>query len=108
LPTVPVSWRWTPAERLPFLHKARLVQHQHRLGVPQVLDHVLAQVIADLIGVPPRAIQQPLHPLWGLLTRLFGQPPAVLAPDLAQQSLRVGQHAAARLRSPEPPAAALV
>jgi hypothetical protein len=53
-----------PAERSPFLHNARLVQHQHRVRVPQVLGHVVAQVIADPVGVPPRATEQPLHPVW--------------------------------------------
>jgi hypothetical protein len=87
LPTVPVSWRWTPAERSPFLHNARLVQHQHRIGIPQVLHDVVAQVIPDPVGVPPRAVEQPLHPVWGLLPGLLGQPPAVLALNLAQQAL---------------------
>jgi hypothetical protein len=53
-----------PGRTVALLHKARLVQHQHRLGVPQVLDHVVAQVIPDPVGVPPRAAEQPLHPVW--------------------------------------------
>jgi hypothetical protein len=85
LPAVPVSWRWTPAERSPFPHPARLVQHQHRRWVAQLRNDVVAQVIADPVGVPPGAVEQPLPPVRGLLTRLFGQPPAVLALDLAQQ-----------------------
>jgi hypothetical protein len=108
LPAVPVDWRWTPAERSPFLHNAGLVQHQHRLRVPQVLDHVLPEVVADPVGVPPRAIQQPLHPIRGQLPGLLGQPPAVLALDLAQQPLQVGQCPPPRLHPPEPSTDALV
>src|SRR5215211_4736077 len=104
LPTVPVYWRWTPAERSPFLPKARLIQHQHRIGITQLLH----DIVADAAGVPPRAIQQPLHPIRGLLTCLFGQPPAVLALDLAQQPSQVGQRPPARLHPPEPPTDALV
>ena len=38
----------------------RLVHHQHRAGVTQVLDQVGAQVIADAVLVPHRAGQQVL------------------------------------------------
>jgi hypothetical protein len=30
---------------------------------PPVLGHVVAQVIPDPVGVPPRAVEQPLHPV---------------------------------------------
>jgi hypothetical protein len=73
-----------------------------------VLNDIIAQVIAHPVGVPPRAVEQPLHPIRGLLTRLFGQPPAVLALGLAQQPSQVGQRATARLHSPEPLTDALV
>jgi hypothetical protein len=76
-----------PGRAVALLHNARLVQHQHRIKITQLLDHVVAQVIPDPVGVPPRAIQQPLHPVWGLLPGLLGQPPAVLALNLAQQAL---------------------
>src|SRR4029453_8530498 len=76
--------------------------------VAQLLHDVLAEVVTDPVGVPPRAIQQPLHPIRGHLTGLFGQPPAVLALNLAQQALQVGQRPAARLHPTEPPTDALV
>jgi hypothetical protein len=42
-----------PGRAVALLHKARLVQRQHRIGITQVLDHVVPQVVADAVGVPP-------------------------------------------------------
>jgi hypothetical protein len=97
-----------PGRAVALLHKARLVQHQHRVGIPQLLNDVVAQVVADAVGVPPGAVEQPLHPVRGHLTGLLSQPPAVLALELAQQPSQVSQRAPARLHPPEPPADALV
>jgi hypothetical protein len=88
---VPVYWRATPAERVPFSGEPGLIQHQHRVWVTQVLDHVVADVVTDAVGVPPGAVEQPLHAIEQQLAGLFGQPPAVLAFDLAEQSLQVAQ-----------------
>jgi hypothetical protein len=97
-----------PGRAAALLHQARLVQHQHRVGIPQLLHDIVAQVIAHPVGVPPGAVEQPLHPVRCRLTRLFGQPPTVLALDLAQQPLQLGQRTTARLHSPKPPTDALV
>jgi len=97
-----------PGRAVTLLHKARLIQHQHRIGSTQLLHDIVAQVVAHPVGVPPGAIQQPLHPIRGHLTGLLGQPPAVLALDLAQQPSQVGQRATARLHPPEPSTDALV
>jgi hypothetical protein len=73
-----------------------------------LLHDKVPQVVADAVGVPPRAVEQPLHPIRGHLTGLLGQPPAVLAFNLAQEALQVGQRPAARLHPTEPPTDALV
>jgi hypothetical protein len=72
-------------------HPARLVR--------EVLDHVFAQVVADLIRVPPGAVQQPLYPLRIVLADGLGQLPAVLALDLAEQPEEVALRSLPGLRS---------
>jgi hypothetical protein len=58
---------------------------------------------ADRISIPAGLVQQPLHPVGRELTSMLGQVPAVLAVDLAEQALQVGQRPAARLRLTKPP-----
>lgn len=60
------------------LQVAGLVDHEHGVGVVQVLDHVGAYVVADRVGVPLRTVQQVLHAVRGGVTRVLGQGPAVL------------------------------
>ncbi len=49
----------------------------HRPRIAHLLQHIGAQVVADRLRIPLRARQ--LHAVGPLLTRLFGQLPAVLA-----------------------------
>jgi hypothetical protein len=67
-----------------------------------VLDHVGAQVVADLVGVPVGGGQQPLHAVWGALAGVLGQLPAVLPCHIAEQAAQVGQRSSARLGAGEP------
>jgi hypothetical protein len=67
-----------------------------------VLDHIAAQLVADRISVPAGLVQQPLHPIGRELTSVLSQVPAVLAVDLAEQPLQVGQGPATRLRPSKP------
>jgi hypothetical protein len=67
-----------------------------------VLDHIAAQLVADRISVPAGLVQQPLHPIGRELTSVLSQLPAVLAVDLAEQTLQVGQCPATRLRPSKP------
>ena len=46
-----------------FLHVPRLIHHQHRAGITQLLHDVTAHVVADPVGVPPGPGQQVLHPV---------------------------------------------
>jgi hypothetical protein len=84
------------------LDEPGLVPHQHRGGVAQVFDGVLAQVITHAVSVPAGAVEQPLHPIRGQLPGLFSQPPAVLALQRAEQPLQVPKGSAARLDASEP------
>jgi hypothetical protein len=67
-----------------------------------VLDHVAAQVVADLVGVPVGGGQQSLHAVWGALAGVLGQLPAVLPCHLAEQAAQVGQSPSAWLGAGEP------
>ncbi len=72
--------------RRALLQIARLVDHEHRLVVGEVLDDVGAHVIADRVGVPLRTVQQVLHAVRGRVARMLGQRPAVLPRQVRQQS----------------------
>lgn len=54
--------RCTPTVRVLFFRSpvssTGLVHHEHGLVVGQVVDHVGLQVVADRVGVPPRAGEQ--------------------------------------------------
>ena len=45
------------------LQEAGLVHHQHPAFIPQMLHHVVLQVITYEIGIPPVGRQQSLHPV---------------------------------------------
>src|SRR4051794_41570398 len=88
------------------LEKASLIQHQDRVVVTQVLDHIgaqiIAQIIAQRIGVPVNAREELLHAVWRGVAGRLGEVPAVLPLQGSQQALKISQGASARLRTPEP------
>src|SRR5215210_3185354 len=84
------------------LEKAGLIQHQDRVVVTQVLDHVGAQIIPQRIGVPVNAREELLHAVWRGVAGRLGEVPAVLPLQGGQQALKISQGASARLRTPEP------
>jgi hypothetical protein len=63
-----------------------LVHHQHRLGVAEVFDNVVADVIAHLVLVPHRPAQQVMHPVRVGVAGVLGDRPAVLAWQVRQES----------------------
>src|SRR3954469_24668469 len=84
------------------LEKARLIQHQDRVVITQVLDHIGPQIIAERIGVPVNAREELLHAVWRVVAGRLGEVPAVLPLQGGQQALKIRQGASARLRTPEP------
>jgi len=67
------------------LEVAGLVHHQHRVILAQVLDHIVADVVADRVVVPHRPGEQVLHSVRAGIAGLLGDRPAVLARQVGQQ-----------------------
>ena len=88
-PAVPLYWRCTPTDLVPFFRKPVSSTIKHAGRIAQVLGHVRPQVIAHRVDVPVRRVQQPLHPLRPRLAQVFGQLPAVLALDPIQQPRQI-------------------
>ena len=79
-----------------------LVHHQDRLGVAQVLDHIVAEVIADPVVVPDRPTQQVLHPIGAGIPSVLGDRPTVLTRQVGQESEHECPGPPAWLHSAEP------
>ncbi len=56
-----------------------LVDHQDRTRVTERIDDVIAQIVADIVGVPAGPCQQMLQPIGGGITAVLGDRPAILA-----------------------------
>jgi len=78
LPAVPVYCRCTPAEQAAFLLEPGVVADQDPVRVAERGDHVVADVVADQVSVPPGRGEQSLHPVRGVLPGMLGQRPAGL------------------------------
>src|SRR6266496_845684 len=68
------------------LEIAGLVHHQHRPRIAQVVDDVVADVIAQLVVVPHRPAKQVLHPVRVGVAGVLGDRPAVHAGQVGQQA----------------------
>ena len=64
---------------------AGLINHQHRTRVAEVLDQVVAHVVADHVVVLDRSGQQVLQAVRAGLAGVLGDRPAVLAWQVRQQ-----------------------
>ncbi len=84
-PAVPVYWRCTPTVRVPFFRSPVSSDDQGRLGVAKAVDHVVADIVADLVLLPYRPGQQVLHPVRVGVAGVLGDRPAVLSWQLGQQ-----------------------
>jgi hypothetical protein len=74
------------ADRVPaLLHISSLIDHQHRAGLAEVLDDVVAQVLAHSVGIPAGPGQQVLHAVRRGIPGVLGQRPAVLPGQIGQQ-----------------------
>jgi hypothetical protein len=54
------------------LQETGVVHDQDRLGITEVLDHVTAHVVENLIGVPFDPVQHPLDVVRAAMTGFFG------------------------------------
>jgi hypothetical protein len=81
-----VYWRCTPGGRGPLLHVPGLIDHQHPSRISQLLRHVAAHIITHRVGVPPRPLQQVLHPVRRRIASVLGDRPAVLARQARDQA----------------------
>jgi hypothetical protein len=79
-----------------------LVDHQHRARVTEVLDQVVAHVVADGVVVPDRPGQQVLHAVRGGIPCVLGDRPAVLAGQVGQQPQHQRPRVAPGLHPAEP------
>jgi hypothetical protein len=70
-------WPGHAGRVLPCFQKSRLVDDQHAVRVPQMLDHIAAQLIAHGLGLPQGAAQQVLKAIGRGIAGHFGQWPAV-------------------------------
>jgi hypothetical protein len=67
-----------------------------------VLHDIAAQVVTDLVGIPTSLVEQPLHPVWGVLTGVLGQLPTVLVFYAGQQAAQERSCPTADLDPAEP------
>ena len=84
------------------LEEPGLVHHQHPTRVAQVLYDIAAQVSTDLVGIPTSMVEQPLHPVRGVLTGVLGQLPTILAFHPCQQTTQERSCPTADLDPAEP------
>lgn len=86
-----------------FFEEASFVDDQDSLTGAEVIENVGAQVVAHLIGVPVSSGEQALDAVGGGFAEAFGDLPAVLAFDGAEESVEVGTSAVALFATCEAP-----
>jgi hypothetical protein len=84
------------------LEEPGLVGDHHSRRVAELVEHIAAQVIAHLGGVPPVEVQQPLHAVRAQLTGLLGDRPGVLALRAREQPEQIQPRPAPRVCLREP------
>jgi hypothetical protein len=99
---VPEYWRCTPAERVPLLQKAGVVDDQHAVRISEAFDHIITDIVTDPVDVPVRPPQQALHPVGAHLAGTLGQRPPVLAFQTRNQTRHLLAHPGPRFRAVEP------
>ena len=79
-----------------------VIGDQHPVPVTEVLDYIVAHIIADPVHVPVRAAQQPLHAVGAHLARPLRQRPPVLPLQARDQPGHIFPHPGPRLSTREP------
>src|SRR5438046_628075 len=76
------------ARRLALLEKAGLIDHENRIVICQMLDDIVADNIAQGIGIPIPATQDSLLPPWPRIASRLRAHPAGLALLIAEQTFK--------------------
>lgn len=84
------------------LQESGLVHDQDPVACAQMRDGVVADVIADAVGVPARGVEQSLHAIGGQITSCLGQRLPVLTGQRREQATHVGAGPPPRLNPVEP------
>ena len=79
-----------------------VIQHQHRIGIAELIDHIAAHVVTHQVGVPHRLTQQPLHPMRRDVSGLLRQLPTRTRVHIRQQAKQKRPRPTTRLHPPEP------
>ena len=85
-----------------FLHIASLIDHQDRIAITKMCDHIGPQILAHAVNVPLGAREQMLQPVRVRVTAALGQRPAVLAAQIRDQPQHQRTCVAKRLAPDEP------
>src|SRR5882724_858663 len=107
-----------PRRMRAFVEASRLIDDQHGLRVPQMLDPRGPQSIAEGLSIPRRPAQQRLDPIWRGLAVDFGHLPAIVPLSRTPQGTErrprtpsdcapgtLGPHPSFSLRPPQRPCA---
>ena len=86
---------------LPPLDETGLIHDEHRVTFAQLFNDVLPEHVARAIRIPLRPLEQVLHAVGCRFADPFGELPAVLALDCAQQALQVSERPLSGLGAPE-------
>ena len=79
------------------LEEASVVEDEDPVGLAEPFGYVVLEVVAELVGVPAGAVEEPLEAVGCAVSGGFGQLPAVLAANRTQQPTDVITHPATRL-----------
>jgi hypothetical protein len=83
----------------PFFETAGLVEHQHAVELPQMLDHIATELIPHGIGVPVGPAQHILEAIGDSRAADFCHLPTVVALGLTEQALQIRLHPVTGLRA---------
>jgi hypothetical protein len=87
---------------VPFFRSGGLIDHQHRVFIAEMVDHVAAQVIAHRVVVPHRATQQVLQAIRCVIAGVLGQRSAICPRQSGEQAEHAPAHPTSRLDPAEP------
>lgn len=100
-PVAPQCCGATPTDLTPVFGHLGVVGDQHPVLAAQVGHHVVADLIAQHVGVPARPTRQPLQPVRRAVPDMIGQLPAVLPSHIGQQPAHQVSEGRPRFRAGE-------